>query len=76
MKTIGLIGGMSYTSTVTYYELLNSLTNTHFGDLTTPKIILNSLNFSDIEKLQHQNDWENLGSTLNQEAINSEMKMK
>ena len=69
MKTIGLIGGMSYTSTVTYYELLNSLTNTHFGDLTTPKIILNSLNFSDIEKLQHQNDWENLGSTLNQEAI-------
>ncbi len=69
MKTIGLIGGMSYTSTVTYYELLNSLTNTHFGDLTTPKIILNSLNFSDIEKLQHQNDWENLGSTLNKEAI-------
>tara|TARA_B100001939_G_C16877944_1_gene589544 strand:+ start:386 stop:1072 length:687 start_codon:yes stop_codon:yes gene_type:complete len=69
MKTIGLIGGMSYTSTVTYYELLNSLTNTHFGDLTTPKIIINSLNFSDIEKLQHQNDWENLGSTLNKEAI-------
>ncbi len=72
MKTIGLIGGMSYTSTVTYYELLNSLTNIHFGDLTTPKIILNSLNFSDIEKLQHQNDWKNLGSTLNKEAINLE----
>ena len=72
MKTIGLIGGMSYTSTITYYEFLNSLTNAHFGDLTTPKIILNSLNFSDIEKLQHKNDWENLGSTLNKEAINLE----
>jgi len=72
MKTIGLIGGMSYTSTITYYEFLNTLTNAHFRDLTTPKIILNSLNFSHIEKLQHQNDWESLGSILNKEAVNLE----
>ena len=37
MKTIGLIGGMSYSSTIIYYELLNKLSNDHFGDLTTQR---------------------------------------
>ena len=52
MKIIGLIGGMSYSSTITYYEMLNKLTSDHFGDLTTPKILLSSVNFGEIEKLQ------------------------
>lgn len=68
MKTIGLIGGMSYSSTIIYYELLNKLSNDHFGDLTTPKILLSSVNFSFIEDLQHHGKWSELGSILNNEA--------
>ena len=68
MKTIGLIGGMSYSSTIIYYDLLNKYSNEHFGDLTTPKILLSSVNFSIIDELQHQGNWEDLGSLLNKEA--------
>ena len=68
MKTIGLIGGMSYSSTIIYYEQLNKLSNDHFDNLTTPKIILNSLNFSLIEALQHEGKWDELGHMLNKEA--------
>ena len=68
MKTIGLIGGMSYSSTISYYEKLNSITNNLYDDLTTPKIYLSSLNFKEIEMLQHNNEWSKLGSILNEEA--------
>jgi len=68
MKTIGLIGGMSYSSTISYYEKLNSITNNLYDDLTTPKIYLSSLNFKEIESLQHNNEWDKLGTILNDEA--------
>ena len=68
MKTIGLIGGMSYSSTISYYEKLNSITNNLYDDLTTPKIYLSSLNFKEIESLQHNNEWDKLGTILNNEA--------
>ncbi|MAE33192.1 MAG: aspartate racemase [Actinobacteria bacterium] len=68
MKTIGLIGGMSYSSTISYYEQLNSITNNLYDDLTTPKIYLSSLNFKEIESLQHNNEWDKLGMILNDEA--------
>ena len=68
MKTIGLIGGMSYSSTIIYYEQLNKLSNDHFDNLTTPKIILSSVNFSLIEALQHEGKWNELGHILNKEA--------
>ena len=68
MKTIGLIGGMSYSSTIIYYEQLNKLSNDYFGDLTTPKIILSSVNFSLIEDLQHDGKWNELGYMMNDEA--------
>ncbi len=68
MKTIGLIGGMSYSSTIIYYEQLNKLSNEYFGNLTTPKIILSSVNFSLIEALQHDGNWDELGHILNEEA--------
>lgn len=68
MKTIGLIGGMSYSSTISYYEKLNSITNNLYDDLTTPKIYLSSLNFKEIESLQHNNEWDKLGMILNDEA--------
>ena len=68
MNTIGLIGGMSYSSTIIYYEQLNKLSNNHFDNLTTPKIILSSVNFSLIEALQHEGKWDQLGHMLNKEA--------
>ena len=68
MNTIGLIGGMSYSSTIIYYEQLNKLSNDHFDNLTTPKIILSSVNFSLIEALQHEGKWNELGHILNKEA--------
>ena len=68
MKTIGLIGGMSYSSTIIYYEQLNKLSNEHFDNLTTPKILLTSVNFSLIEDLQHEGNWDQLGHILNNEA--------
>tara|TARA_A100001035_G_scaffold86510_1_gene67167 strand:+ start:661 stop:1347 length:687 start_codon:yes stop_codon:yes gene_type:complete len=68
MNTIGLIGGMSYSSTIIYYEQLNKLSNEHFDNLTTPKIILSSVNFSLIEALQHEGKWDELGHMLNKEA--------
>ena len=68
MKTIGLIGGMSYSSTISYYEKLNSITNNLYDDLTTPKIYLSSVNFKEIESLQHNNEWDKLGTILNDEA--------
>tara|TARA_B100001121_G_scaffold297692_1_gene304435 strand:+ start:63 stop:749 length:687 start_codon:yes stop_codon:yes gene_type:complete len=68
MKTIGLIGGMSYSSTIIYYEQLNKLSNEHFDNLTTPNILLSSVNFSLIESLQHEGNWDQLGYMLNKEA--------
>ena len=68
MNTIGLIGGMSYSSTIIYYEQLNKLSNDHFDNLTTPKIILSSVNFSLIEALQHEGKCDELGHMLNKEA--------
>ena len=59
---------MSYSSTISYYEKLNSITNNLYDDLTTPKIYLSSLNFKEIEMLQHNNEWGKLGSILNEEA--------
>lgn len=52
MKTVGLIGGMSWESTVTYYEQINQLVNQRLGGLHSAKILLASVDFDEIEKLQ------------------------
>ncbi|MBT3144836.1 aspartate/glutamate racemase family protein [Neptunomonas phycophila] len=57
MLTIGLLGGMSWESTQTYYQLLNEGIKQDRGGLHSAKIILNSLDFADIEALQHAGDW-------------------
>ena len=57
MLTIGLLGGMSWDSTQTYYQLLNEGIKQDRGGLHSAKIILNSLDFADIEALQHAGDW-------------------
>ncbi len=64
MKTIGLIGGMSWESTAQYYAALNSGVRESMGGLHSAKIILNSLDFAPIEALQAQGDWDSMGRLL------------
>ncbi len=58
MKTIGLIGGMSWESSLEYYRILNETIKTKLGGLHSAKCILYSVDFSEIEALQHQDKWE------------------
>ena len=58
MKTIGLIGGMSWESTVEYYRIVNQTTRALRGGLHSAQCILYSFDFAAIENLQHQGDWE------------------
>ena len=57
MKTIGLIGGMSWESTVVYYQLLNRLARERLGGLHSAKLLLWSFDFAEIEGLQAAQDW-------------------
>ncbi|MGB1199051.1 MAG: aspartate/glutamate racemase family protein [Thalassotalea sp.] len=57
MKTIGLLGGMSWESTRSYYQAINQGVNKALGGLSSAKLCLYSVNFDEIEKLQHQGDW-------------------
>lgn len=58
MKTIGLLGGMSWESTAHYYRLINEETKRILGGLHSAPIAMFSVDFDDIEKLQHAGDWE------------------
>lgn len=64
MRTIGLIGGMSWESTVPYYRLINQAIKQRLGGLHSAKIVLVSIDFHDIERLQHADDWEAAGAML------------
>lgn len=57
MKTIGLIGGMSWESTVVYYQLLNRGARARLGGLHSAKLLLWSFDFADIEAMQAKGDW-------------------
>ena len=58
MKTIGMLGGMSWESTSTYYRVLNEGIKAELGGLHSAKIILYSVDFDEIEVLQHAGDWD------------------
>ncbi|MEQ3442503.1 aspartate/glutamate racemase family protein [Pseudoalteromonas sp. BZP1] len=64
MKTIGLIGGMSWESTQSYYQLLNQGVNNKLGGLHSAKIVLVSLDFAHIAALQKQQDWPQMAEIL------------
>jgi aspartate racemase len=68
MKTIGLLGGMSWESTLTYYHDLNVGIKEELGGLHSAKITMKSVDFGIIEKLQHRGDWDKLGNILAKEA--------
>ncbi len=57
MKVIGLLGGMSWESTALYYQLINREVNQRLGGLNSAKIVMFSVNFAQIERLQSQHKW-------------------
>ena len=64
LKTIGLIGGMSWESTVPYYQLINQAVRERLGGLHSAKIILYSVDFAEVEHLQATGQWEAAGALL------------
>ncbi|KRG63758.1 aspartate racemase [Stenotrophomonas humi] len=68
MKIIGLIGGMSWESTVPYYRQINQTIKDRLGGLHSAKCILYSLDFHEIERLQHAGDWDAAGAMLAEAA--------
>jgi len=58
LKTLGLIGGMSWESTQTYYRLINEKVRDELGGLHSAKLVLYSVDFAEIEALQHKGDWQ------------------
>lgn len=64
MKTIGLLGGMSWKSTVEYYEAINEGIQAGLGGFHSAEIILYSVDFDSIEKLQKSGDWDAMAATL------------
>ncbi|GLB24589.1 racemase [Lacrimispora xylanolytica] len=58
LKTIGLIGGMSWESTMTYYQIINTTVKEMLGGLHSGKILLNSVDFYEIEKHQSKGEWD------------------
>ncbi len=72
MKTIGLIGGMSWESTKIYYELINKRTKDLLGGSHSAKILLVSVDFAEIERLTFAGDWETIGDLMEQAAIQLE----
>lgn len=72
MKTIGLIGGMSWESTVTYYKIVNETVKKELGGLHSAKVLLYSVDFSEIEKCQADGDWDKSAAILSAAAKNLE----
>ncbi|WP_291952648.1 amino acid racemase [Campylobacter sp.] len=69
MKTIGLIGGMSYESTLSYYKIINKIINEKLGKLHSAQIILSSLDFEEVVKCQRNNDWQKANEILTNQAL-------
>ena len=72
LKTIGLIGGMSWESTVTYYKIINEVIKEKLGGLHSAKCVLYSLNFQEIEECQANGNWQKSGEILGEAANNLE----
>jgi aspartate racemase len=73
MKTIGMLGGMSWESTVLYYREVNRGIKASLGGLHSAKIVMVSVDFDEIEKLQHTGDWDRAGEVLGDAAARIEI---
>ena len=72
MKTVGLLGGMSWESSLFYYKAINEGVKDRLGGLHSAKIAMLSVDFEEIERLQHAGEWEKLGEILAKGATNIE----
>ncbi|MCG6930066.1 MAG: amino acid racemase, partial [Desulfofustis sp.] len=72
MKTIGLLGGMSWESTVTYYRLLNQGIRERLGGLHSAKILMHSVDFAELEELMSSGKWQQAADVLGGAAANLE----
>lgn len=70
MKTIGLLGGMSWESSLEYYRIINEETKKSLGQSHSSKCLMYSFDFQEIESLQHKGDWEQLTSEMILQATN------
>lgn len=73
MKTIGLIGGMSWESTITYYQVINQTIKEKLGGLHSAKCILYSVDFDEIEKCQADGNWAKSAAILSKAAVALEL---
>jgi aspartate/glutamate racemase len=64
MKTIGLLGGMSWESTAIYYRHLNEIVRERLGGLHSAKLLLWSFDFAEIAERQHRGDWQGAAALL------------
>ncbi|CAH0346637.1 aspartate/glutamate racemase family protein [Bacillus sp. CECT 9360] len=72
MKTIGLIGGMSWESSAEYYRIINEEVKNKLGGLHSAKCLLYSVDFEEIERYQSEGDWKKAGKVLGQVALSLE----
>ncbi len=72
MKKIGLIGGMSWESSQVYYKIINEKIRDILGGFHSSKCVLESVDFAEIEKLQHIDDWNSLNKMMVESAVNLE----
>jgi aspartate racemase len=64
MKTIGLVGGITWYSSIDYYRYINELVNKRLGGDDAAKVILNSVNYGEIKKLTLANDWKSVANII------------
>lgn len=72
MKTIGIIGGLTWLSTVEYYKLLNRLVNGQLGGSASAKVLMYSVNFEEIKTLTIANDWSSIANAMSEVAVKLE----
>ena len=72
MKTIGLIGGMSWESSAEYYRLINEEVRNRLGSTHSAKSLMWSMDFAEIETLQHEGNWQALSEKMCQAAVSLE----
>src|SRR6185503_12774673 len=72
LRTLGIIGGMSWVSTAMYYEQINKGVSRRQGGLSSAPLLIDSLDFGEIAKLQHEEKWSALAKILSASAKNLE----
>lgn len=73
MKTIGLLGGLSYESTLEYYRLINETVQRRLGGVHSAALVMHSFDFQEIESLQHAGEWRGLAQQLGQAGLHLRM---